>query len=204
MEKAKATHLFILLAASLAATAVFASVFVYYPLKISLQPSQPAVIFVPGSNAGKPDVMYGTDSNTISVSVDSAGASASITVHPTYQTTYYEDVLEIKNQDNQAYTVWLNVTDPLLDTNGKLTSATLYVYDISTSTPTLVKPIDLSQKKQVQVGQISSGAIWRIDLEFQITGYGSNGSPSQAPILSSTSASLNLIYSPSSENPPSP
>jgi len=202
MEKAKATPLFILLAASLAVTAVFASVFVYYPLNISLTPSKPAVYFVAGSNAGKPDVMYGTDSNTISVSVDSAGAQASITVHPTYQTTYYKDVLEITNQDSQAYYVWLNITNPLLDIYGNLTSAKLIVFDASSGNS--ITSIDLSQTGPVKVGQISGGATWRIDLEFKITGYGSNGSPSQAPTLSDTSASLNLIYSPSNENPPSP
>jgi len=203
MEKAKATPLFILLAASLAATAVFASVFVYYPLNINLQPSKPAVIFVPGSNAGQNDIMYGTDSNTISVSVDSANASATITVHPTYQTTYYKDVLEITNQDSQAYYVWLNVTDPLLDTYGNLTSAKLIVFDASSGKS--ITSIDLSQTGPVLVGQISGGTTWTIDLEFQITGYGNNGSPSEAPTLSDTSASLNLIYSPSStENLPSP
>lgn len=202
MEKAKATPLFILLAASLAATAVFASVFVYYPLNISLTPSKPAVYFVAGSNAGQNDIMYGTGNN-IAVNVDSAGAQASITVHPTYQTTYYKDVLEITNQDSQAYYVWLNVTDPLLDTYGNLTSAKLIVFDASSGNS--ITSIDLSQTGPVLVGQISGGTTWTIDLEFQITGYGNNGSPSQAPTLSDTSASLNLIYSPSStENLPSP
>jgi len=145
--------------------------------------------------------MYGTDSNTISVSVDSAKASATITVHPTYQTTYYKDVLKIKNQDNLAYYVWLNVTSSL-PVGGNLTSARLIVFDASDK---FMASIDLlSQTGPVRVGQISSGATWRIDLEFQIRGYRDKGSPDQAPILSDTSASLNLIYSPSNENPPSP
>jgi len=199
MEKAKATPLFILLAASLAATAVFASVFVYYPLNISLTPSKPAVYFIAGSNAGQNDIMYGTG-NKIIVSVDSAGAFAQITVHPTYQTTYYKDVLEITNQDNQAYYVWLNVTNPIT-VGGNLTSAVLYVIDDVGNQHS----VDLHLTTgPVLVGQISGGKTWRIDLEFQITGYGNNGSPSQAPILSDYSASLNLIYSPSNENPPSP
>jgi len=199
MEKAKATPLFILLAASLAATAVFASVFVYYPLNISLTPSKPAVYFVAGSNAGQNDIMYGTGNN-IAVSVDSADAFAQIEVHPTYQTTYYKNVLNITNQDSQAYYVWLNVINPIT-VRGNLSSAVLYVIDDSGNQHL----VDLHQTTgPVLVGQISGGATWRIDLEFQITGYGSNGSPSQAPILSDTSASLRLIYSPSSETPPSP
>jgi len=174
-----------------------AAVFVYYPMSVTLQPSRPAVYFEPGSNANKPDVMYG-DGNTITVTVDSAGAQASITVHPTYQRTYYEDVLKITNQDNQAYYVWLIIDDPI-SAEGNLTLAKLYVIDANGNT---VNSIDLSQTGPVLVGQIPSGATWRIDLEFRITGYGSNGSPNQAPRLSDTTAALRLAYTPSSGTPP--
>jgi len=107
-------------------------------------------------------------------------------------------VLKIVNQDSQAYYVWLIFDNPIT-VGGNLTSAKLHV--ISTSGGT-VNSIDLSQTGPVLIGQISGGTTWRIDLEFQITGYGIHGSPSQAPKLSDTSASLRLAYTPSSETPP--
>jgi len=196
--KREVKRLYLLVALAAIVAAVNAAVFVYYPLTISLQPSKPAVYFVPGSNANQPDIMYGVDGNRIVVTVDSAGAQASITVHPTYQRTYYKDVLRVVNQDNVTYTVWLIIDDPIT-VGGNLTSAKLYVKDASGTT---VKPVDLSQTGPVLIGQISGGAYWRIDLEFEITGYGNQGSPNAAPILSDTFATLRLVYTPSSETPP--
>jgi len=190
--------LYLLIALAAAVAAVNASVFVYYPLSITLQPSKPAVYFVPGSNANQNDIMYGVDGNRIVVTVDSAGAEARITVHPTYQRTYYKEVLNITNQDSQAYYVWLIIDDPIT-VGGNLTSAKLYVKNASGTTVNLV---NLSQTGSVLIGQIPGGASWRIDLEFNITGYGSQGSPNAAPILSDTSASLRLVYTPSNETPP--
>jgi len=189
--------LYILALLAVALAIANASVFVYYPLSVTLQASKPAVYFLPGSNANAPDIMYGAG-NAIAVAVDSAGAQASITVHPTYQRTYYKDVLNIANQDSQAYYAWLIIDDPI-NVGGNLTSAKLYVKDASGNT---VKTIDLSQTGPVLVGQIPGGASWRIDLEFQVTGYGNNGSPNQAPTLSDTSATLRLAYTPSNETPP--
>jgi len=192
--------LYLLVILALALAVANASVFVYYPMSISLAPSKPAVYFTLGGNANQPDIMYGAGNN-IAVSVDSAGAQASITVHPTYQRTYYEDVLEIKNQDSKPYYVWLIIDDPITITaGGNLTAAYLYVYDVTTGK--LVKTVDLSKTGPVQIDQIPANGVWRIDLEFQITGYGSQGSPNAAPTLSDTSASLRLVYSPSSGTPP--
>jgi len=194
--------LYLLIALATIVAAVNAAVFVYYPLSITLQPSKPAVYFVLGTNANQNDIMYGVDGNRIVVIVDSAGAQAWITVHPTYQRTYYRDVLRVVNQDNVTYTVWLIIDNPI-SVSGNLTSAKLYVKDASGNT---VKTVDLSQTGSqtgsVLIGQISGGAYWRIDLEFQITGYGDQESPSEAPILSDTSASLRLVYTPSNETPP--
>ncbi|ADM28126.1 hypothetical protein Igag_1322 [Ignisphaera aggregans DSM 17230] len=192
-------RLYILIALAVALAVANASVFVYYQLNLTLTASQPAVYFVAGNNAGQPDVMYGAG-NTIDVTIDSAGAQAWITVHPTYQKTYYKDVLRIVNQDSQAYTVWL-IIDDAINVGVNLTSAKLYVKDVNGNP---VNTVDLSQTTStpIQIGQISGRATWRIDLEFQITGYGAKGSPSQAPKLSDTSASLRLVYSPSSETPP--
>jgi len=190
--------LYLLIALAAIVATVNASVFVYYPLSVSLAPSKPAVYFVAGSNANHPDVMYGSDNNHIAVTVDKAGAQAWIIVHPTYQTTYYKEVLNITNQDSQAYYVWLIIDDPI-SVGGNLTSAKLHVFDAGGNKITTV---DLSSKGSVLIGQISGGSTWRIDLEFQITGYGNKGSPSEAPTLSDTSATLRLAYTPSSETPP--
>jgi len=194
-------RLYLLIALAVAVAAVNASVFVYYPLSISLATSKPAVYFVPGSNANQNDIMYGAG-NKIDVTVDSAGAQAWITIHPTYQRTYYKDVLQIKNQDNQAYYVWLIIDDPI-SVGGNLTAAYLHVIDLSTGTATLVKTIDLSQTGGIQIGQIPANGVWRIDLEFWMTGYTANqpGSPSQPPTIPDQSAGLRLVYTPSNETP---
>jgi hypothetical protein len=61
-----------------------------------------------GSNAGRPDL-----SDTISVNIGSKNASATITIHPTYQVSYYRNITIITNKDNKAYKVMLNVSSPM-------------------------------------------------------------------------------------------
>jgi hypothetical protein len=83
---AKKAPIFLLLAISIASTAVFASVFVYYPVSIAATPQAPPIIFSSGSNSNANDLR----GQQITVSISQANTSLSITVHPTYQTTYYK------------------------------------------------------------------------------------------------------------------
>jgi hypothetical protein len=52
---AKKAPIFLLLAISLASTAVFASVFVYYPVSIAATPQAPPIIFSAGSKCNAND-----------------------------------------------------------------------------------------------------------------------------------------------------
>jgi hypothetical protein len=109
------------LAATIILSIAFSSVFVYYPIIATIQPVTPPVKLGYGSNAGRPDL-----SNTISVTIGSNNASATITIHPTYQVSYYRNITIIKNADNKDYKVMLNVSSPMtLPTDSK---AKLYVF----------------------------------------------------------------------------
>jgi hypothetical protein len=111
------------LAATIILSIAFSSVFVYYPIIATIQPvTDTPVKLGYGSNAGRPDL-----SNTISVTIGSNNATATITIHPTYQVSYYRNITIIKNTDSKAYKVMLNVSSPMtgLPTNSK---AKLYVF----------------------------------------------------------------------------
>jgi len=110
------------LAATIILSIAFSSVFVYYPITAQISPVGTPVKLGYGSNAGRPDL-----SNTISVTIGSNNASATITIHPTYQVSYYRNITIITNTDNKAYKVMLNVSSPMngLPTNSK---AKLYVF----------------------------------------------------------------------------
>jgi len=185
------------------ASATFASVFVYYPLLVTVSPVGPPIVFEAGSNANQGDLLC----NTITVNLGANGASASVIVHPTYRVTYYKNVTLIKNNDNtKSYIVHLGVVRSnstwFSDTGS---SATLYIYnkgaDRSMSGhPTPVPQnyaasVDLTTTDTTRIGTLSSGSAWEVDLYFYIP----EGVqlPSQA-----IEFDLLLIYSPSGETPP--
>jgi hypothetical protein len=95
------------LAATIILSIAFSSVFVYYPITAQISPVSPPVILESGSNAGKSDL---SGSNTIGVDIGTNKTSATITIHPTYQTSYYENVIIIRNtDDSKSYSVTLKV-----------------------------------------------------------------------------------------------
>ncbi|MEM0371738.1 MAG: hypothetical protein QXD67_03720 [Ignisphaera sp.] len=174
----------------LALSVVTASLFAYYPLNIAVVPQQPGVRFEAGSNAGKPDI----GSNTITVNIGSNSTSASIEIHPTYQETYYKDILRIVNNDNEAmhiYVIFYNYVNNL-PTGSRVK---MFVY----SGATMVKELDITTptlNTAVDIGQLSVGGSWQIDLYVYI--------PEGTSITGrSYSASARLVYTPSSgETPP--
>jgi len=94
----------------------FASVFVYYPMAVTLQPVSPPVYFDAGANSNQNDLGgSGTPytSNIISVSIGSNATYLTITVHPTYQVTYYKNVSIVYNNDGKSYKVCFRVNTPL-------------------------------------------------------------------------------------------
>jgi len=190
----------------------FASVFVYYPMAVTLQPAQPPVYFETGSNAGAYDLGgSGTPytSNIISVSIGSNATYLTITVHPTYQVTYYKNVSIVYNNDGKSYKVCFRVNTPLsnLPPNSKVY---LYIYSqggvrslsgYPTPTPSgYLAQIDLTSTGTTPcVGTLGSNKFYEMDLYIYIPeGY-------NVGMTSGTTytANLLLIYTPqTSETPP--
>ena len=156
-----------------------AAVFVYYPGSMTVQQTAPPVVFQLGANAGQPDLGSG---NTIAVSIGANQTSVTMTLHPTYQKTYYQDILRIVNNDVQAYYLYIRVNTPAsLPTGG---SAVMYVNGV---------PVDLTVAGTTQIGIINGGTTWQVDVEF----YFPEGVP-----LTTTSVSFDVIYSPEAATPP--
>ena len=183
----------------------FASVFVYYPMEVTLQPVQPPVYFETGSNADAYDLgRSDTTSNTISVSIGSNKASLTITVHPTYQVTYYKNVSIVYNNDGKSYKVCFRVNTPLSDLPSG-SKVYLYIYSqggtrsLSGNPPTpssYLAQIDLISTGTTCVGTLDSDNFYEMDLYIYI--------PEGASGITSTTytAEIHLIYTPSSETPP--
>lgn len=165
-----------------------ASVFVFYPITTTLSPVAPPIIFAPSSNTNTTDL----GGNTIQVVIGDANASLEITVHPTYQTTYYKDIALIKNTDSNKYYFCIKVDDALVDPI--IDSAELYIYNVSTTPPTLVTSVSLtatSTSCSLDFA-IGGGIQYRVDLNITISESG--GSPDSPPSLTDNSATIQLVY----------
>ncbi|MGC9115289.1 MAG: hypothetical protein ACP5HH_04730, partial [Fervidicoccaceae archaeon] len=181
----KNTPLFLLVAASLVAAAVFASVFVYYPVSVAATPTAPPVIFAEGSNANKAD-LYG---NTITVSISQANTSLSITVHPTYQKTYYKNITLIKNLDSNAYYIAFRV-NPVSTTDTNLQSVQLIIKDSSDNIVTTIDLMTTSTSTSSWI-QIPANSQYTVDLSISYSA-GASSTYTSAP-GSGFTASLQLI-----------
>ena len=195
----------------------FASVFVYYPMAVTLKPVQRTVYFEKGSNADKDDLGSG---NSISVSIGSNATSLNITVHPTYQTAVYKSVARIRNDDSKAYNVSINVrssitpitgTGSAFSTQNSQTQSNITICFVGSSRSTSgfptpdysvdVKCVSLQSTGLTNIGLLNGGDSWEIDLYVYIP-EGASG------IISNTyTAQIHLIYTPyngqpSSESPP--
>jgi len=178
-----------LLAVAALVSIVNASVFVYYPITVILQPTQPPIIFLPGNNAGGQD-LYG---NRIGVLIGDASTSLTITVHPTYQTNYYKNLTVIRNTDTtNSYYVAIRVNTHF--NNSKITEAKLRIYYLNGATEIEITKVDLLTTGTTSwLGPLSADGKWFVDINITISESG--GSPDSAP-FTSDSASLQLIYSP--------
>ncbi|MEM4655362.1 MAG: hypothetical protein QXD80_00150 [Acidilobaceae archaeon] len=171
-------------------TAAFAAVFAYYPLDIIAQPTAPGVVFVPGSNAGQPDIGTG---NQIEVTIGASQASATIKIHPTYRESYYKDALQVNNKDDNAmnvYIIFYAVTNNL--PVGSVVK--LLVYEGNTKVKELVitsPPLNTP----VFIGTLQVNVIWRFDFYVYI--------PEGTDITNAIyTAGAKLVYTPSTETPP--
>jgi len=184
--KIKKGPIFLLLAISLASTAVFASVFVYYPVSIAATPQAPPIIFSAGSNSNAADLR----GQQITVSISQANTSLSITVHPTYQTTYYKNITVINNTDtSKAYYIAFRVSSVATDTN--LQSANLIIKD---SSGNQVATISLMSTGTSSWYQIPAGAHYSVDLSITYSA-GSNAYNQAPGSGNGFTANLQLIYS---------
>ncbi len=150
------------------------------------------MIFTWGTNTGDTDL----GGNTITVTIPNSNTSASITVHPTYQVTYYKDILGIKNQDTStSYYITIRVTNPLSDT--LINTAELRIY----SGTTLIDTVDLTATGDTSIATaLGAGQTWRVDIYLDIDDTG--GDENTPPSLTDNSFSLQVIYSPTTETPP--
>ncbi|MGC9011912.1 hypothetical protein, partial [Thermogladius sp.] len=87
-----------LVAVAVFTSIVFASVFVYYPVSVTVSPVSPPVYFEYGTNANQPDL---GGANTIDVTLGANKTSLTITIHPTYWVSYYKNVSLIVNGDSK-------------------------------------------------------------------------------------------------------
>jgi len=203
MDRKKLVIVSLTVAIAVMTSVVFAATFTYYPLGVTVTPSNPAVKFAAGSNAGADDV-----SGTASVSLGDNQTSVTITIHPTYHVTYYENLTLINNTDtSKSWTIWLKVTQPISGfPSGSEVYLVIYSAGASRSltgyptpapeTGTYVKEIDLtsSSTTPVEVGTLSAGAHYEVDLYVYI--------PEGNTLPNSASAGVMLIASPGSETPP--
>ena len=171
-----------------------AHVITFFPIVAQVSPTAPKVVFGYGSNSNQPDV----DSN-ITVNIYQ-GTRLELAIHPTYETTYYENISVINNTDTKAWTVTLKVVQPLtnLPTDAR---AYLYIYD-SGATRTfdysnfaegLVLPtgylyqLDLTQTSSLTF-TINPGTVYEIDVLVYI--------PDNETLPSSGTAVVSLEASP--------
>jgi hypothetical protein len=190
--KRPALALPVALAIAIILSYAFASVFVYYPVIVNLSPVNPPIRFQPGSNANQDDLGSG---NTIGVDIGPDGASLALSLHPTKQHNYYIDVSRIENTDSKAYYITIRVITAASLPPGSV--ARLLIYN-APSGGSIVANVNLLATGDTTASATiaasgNPGSVWRIDIYILI--------PEGLPV-SSTFAEILLIYSPSSETPP--
>ena len=190
----------------------FASVFVYYPMTVTVSAVSPPIKIGYGDNSNQKDL---EDGNTILVSIGSNNASLSITIHPTYGVSYYKNISIITNMEpsgGKAYYIYIRVVNPInLPTgSGSAVSGTstkgvakLYIYNknaqrslsgFPTPSPGNVNVVELTTSGTIPIGSLGAGQGYEIDLYIYI--------PEGADLPSEQTVQLYLIYTPSGEQPP--
>ena len=186
------------LAATIILSIAFSSVFVYYPITAQISPvTNTPVKLGYGSNANRNDL-----SGTISVTIGPNNASATITIHPTYQVSYYRNITIITNTDSKAYKVMLNVSSPMtgLPANSK---AKLYVFSkgagrgltgwstdsLEPASGSYIKSLDLTTTSTSSEFTLNANDVVEIDILIYI--------PEGTSPPSSATANIYLRYTPS-------
>jgi hypothetical protein len=176
---------------AIAISIAFVAVFSYYLVSMAISPVPP-IYFVAGASANQPGPGAG---NTIGVSIGSSKASVAITIHPTYQVTYYKNVTLIVNGDAKTYNIYLKVASVANLPPGA--TAYIYVYSKGASrnlsgypTPTgYVAAVSLTSTGTTSIGSLAGGSAYEIDIYVYI--------PEGVALPSPTTANLLLIVAPS-------
>jgi len=173
----------------------FAAVFVFFPANITMSFANPPVIFLPGKNANQPDIGQG---NNIGVTVGENKTSVSITLHPTYQKTYYQNITLVKNVESssgKAYNLWFKVNNPISGLPAG-SQAKLLVYQAGAARNGVpILAVDLTSSGVSNMIALNANSFYEIDF-FVVF-------PEGQPLpQNSVTASLELIFSPQSETPP--
>ena len=169
-------------ALALVLTAAMASVFAYYPLSLTIQGTAPPIVLEEGSNAGQADL-----SGTIDVSVGQNKTSLTVTLHPTYQTTYYKNVSIIKNQDSSnTYYIWIRVKSPANPTLPAGSTAQLIVKSSGGAT---LATVDLTASATAGPISLNAGDYLQLDFKFSIP------EGSRLADFQGVSVSMDVIYS---------
>ncbi len=181
-----------LVAAAAVAAMVSASVFVVYPVSGTLSFTKPPIVLNAGSNAGQADLGSG---NTITVTLGENQTSASITLHPTYETTYYYSVLYVNNTDNSsAYYVRFKLSTSSTLPSGEQITALIY-----NATGYLVGSVTINSTVTSNWNNgwltLAAGKGFRVDFKIVY--------PEGQPLPSTQSFTLSIVYSnQNTENPP--
>lgn len=198
-----ALALAVALAIALALSYAYAGVYVYYPISLTLSPQSPPVVLLPGSNANQPDI---GPNKTIAVNIGQNQTSASITINPTYQVTYYKNITLVKNSDSKTYYVTLRVNTPVSGWPAG-SKAKLYIYNsnaprslsgwpinnLEPSPGSYLAVLDLTQTSTATF-TLNAGSQVEIDVLVYI--------PEGSTLPSQATADIYLIYSPTSGAPP--
>jgi len=187
------------LAATIILSIAFSSVFVYYPITAQISPVSPPVILDSGSNAGRSDL---SGSNTIGVSIGANKTSATITIHPTYQASYYENVTIIRNKDSKSYNVTLKVYTAVsglpsgskvllyLFSRGATRSLSGWSTDsLEPASGSYIKSLNLTTTSTTSEFTLNNNDVVEIDILIYI--------PEGTSLPSSTTAKIYLRYTPS-------
>jgi len=141
------------------------------------------------------------------VSLGASGASADITIHPTFQTTYYKNITLIKNWEpssGKAYNVYIRVVTRASLPAGS--QAVVYIYSQGATrsltgfpnpapdSGTYVASVSLLSTGTTSIGSLNAGSAWEVDVLVYI--------PESSTVPSPTTAQIQLIYTPSGEEPP--
>ncbi len=169
-----------LLAIAAVASVAFASVFVIYPGSILAVPQAPPIVWAAGSNSNQSDI----GGQSISVTVGVNSTQLSITVHPTYEYTYYKNVTIIKNNDaTHGYYVAIRVVNPA---NVSSIAGASVLMNISNSTSYEI--ISLTSTGTYYWYYLPAGGHLNVDLQYYI--------PPGVKLPSEITLTIQLIYSP--------